>query len=286
MDHNIDKELLLEMFLMPDSKLKKESVVILGLWSRPLNIDYYSKYYYPDLIYDSSESEGISASDGHSYKSLKDKITKDQLRAIDRELLDLKNIFKRYSFPTDLRKIRRFLSSGKLEPENETFLRILKEEDLNLEEIGRLAKNRLEEIGKMDLMYILSIAYIDLYKIHQFLSSKLAKAITDNPVQKKAVEKKENDGPSATQWALYHYILQVAKVKPWFIPGKKKKEFIELGEIYGRSWSNLQGRYNAINNSQGKLGYQIGDTKVVKEIISEKHPEVIPHFEEVTSKLI
>lgn len=99
-------------------------------------------------------------------------------------------------------------------------------------------------------------------------------------------EKKKGErraGPSATQWALYHYTLQKCKIRPMF--QNKKEEFAELSTEYGKSHKNLEMRYNKIINSEGQEGYTEADAAVVESLLAEKHPEAIPIFNDLTKQL-
>ncbi|SFG24013.1 hypothetical protein SAMN04488033_1459 [Salegentibacter agarivorans] len=96
-------------------------------------------------------------------------------------------------------------------------------------------------------------------------------------------EDDNNLDPTATQWVLYHYILQKSKIKPWFVD--KKKEFKQLEKEYGKHWNNLQIRWNQINNSEGQEGYSKGDLRVVEKLLISNHPKAIPALEEISRKL-
>ena len=276
---NINKKLLLEIFLPPDEKLKKDAFVLLGLWSYPLNFNCYTEVYFSDMIFESCQAENIQMIDTEKYAKLKNHLIKLEIEAVLERLSELKGIFKRYSFPAHLKVIRGFLDKGELELENETFLNILREEELGLNVLEPLIKNRLTEIGKMNLFYILAVIYMDLYKIHQFLISELDHSVSDSETSSSTSESER----TATQWALYHYVLQKAKIKPWFT--EKKKGFIQLEKEYGRHWNNLQTRWNLINNSEGQEGYSKKDLLVVEAILKENHPEAISKLKEISDRL-
>jgi hypothetical protein len=165
---NLNKKLLVELFLPPDDQLKKDAFVFFCLWSASLNYEYYIKEYFPGVLFEVTVSDDVSF---ENQREIKRDFTKKEIEGINSIILDLTAIFKRYEFTANPRFISAFLKKGMLEPENETFLNILKKEDIELVVLEPLIKNRLAEIGKMDLFYILAVIYMDLYKIHQFLNS-------------------------------------------------------------------------------------------------------------------
>ncbi|WP_281681710.1 hypothetical protein [Zunongwangia profunda] len=105
----------------------------------------------------------------------------------------------------------------------------------------------------------------------------------DESLSNNVVNKNDDSEPTASQWALYHYILQKSKIKPWFF--EKKKEFMELEKEYGRHWNNLQTKWNQINNTQGQEGYSKKDLKAVKLLLNSNYPQALPVLEELSQKL-
>ncbi len=298
---NINKQLLFEIFLPPDEKLKKEAFVLLGLWSYPINFDCYTEFYFPDMMFECCQSENIDPMNSDKYSKFRNHLVKLEFESIKERLLELKEIFNRYNFPTNKQAIRAFLDKGKLEPENESFLRILKTENLEVHVLEPLIKKRLVEIGKMDLFYILSVIYLDLYKIYQFLIKKYDQSIPDCATSENITSKNrisfdpqesipEGSKIFNTVWeaVLYHSAISDKYPKE----ARSKKEMPELV----KNWYKPDGEtispnsfYNKLRNineartgNQTKEGkYTCKDYEAVAERLSKEHPEVLEKLREM-----
>ncbi|UAB84356.1 hypothetical protein INR75_19735 [Zunongwangia sp. SCSIO 43204] len=280
---NINKQLLFEIFLPPDAKLKNQGLGFIALWSSFLNYEYYSEIFFPDMVFERSQPDDIVS----NYSDIsvdKNHFVKSEIKVLNESISKLKELLKSYGFPAYLQAIRGFLNSGELEPENETFINKLKNENMEPSVMFSLIKNRLAEIGKMDLFYILSIIYVDLYKIHQYLIEKLDSSIPDkipNKSDPKVQEELEDDAlksykvfESVRQAILYHKILQDVDIEPHF--RNVSAEAHNLVEIYrkpgGEKWSALS-FYKSYFQVKNNRKYSLKDYEYVKNVIQDTYPK-------------
>jgi len=286
----------LKLFLPPDETIKKEVLSLLGVWSTSINFEYYTKKYFPEVLFEHIESQNIEATDFDKYSNSKNQFIKIEIESKSEILLEFKNIFKRYNISANPRVIGLLLKNNKLEPENETFLNILKNEDLELNVLAGLIKNRLAEIGILDLLYICGIIYFDIYKNHQFLLGELDRAVSGSKINDYVNNSESNnkintasssegseikpihDGAkvfeSVTQAILYHIILQDENIKPHFKNVLAESEnlvelYVKPGEERWASSSFNKAYYRVRNGKK----YMASDYKFVQEMIYKDFPE-------------
>lgn len=161
-------------------------------------------------------------------------------------------------------------------------------------ELVTVFQQKFQDVSNEVMLYFLVVMYLDLLRTEDFLKDKYNSEIQEQCLPKSSKvsieqiqqgKKNQEKKPTATQWALYHYILQECepRIKPRF--SDKKKEFQELEKEYGRHWNNLQIRWNLINNAEGQEGYRKEDVVVVERLLKNQYPEALPKLQEVSKKL-
>lgn len=99
-------------------------------------------------------------------------------------------------------------------------------------------------------------------------------------LQNENVWKNNKENVTATQWALYFFILHKCKFKPYF--QEKVKEIEVLSMELGLGAKNFQMKYNEINNKEGLEGYSQKDVVVVEQLLKRDYPAAIPRFKDIT----
>jgi hypothetical protein len=164
----------INLFLPISEEIKNNAFVTFGLYSKSLNFEYYTKVYFPGVLFEINTSKNVDSHFFTEYSKTKNAFIEKEIKTINDEIFEIKNIFKYFNISANTRFLNDFLKKGELEPENKTFLKLLQEEDLELDVLGPIIKNRLAQIGALDLLYICGIIYLDLYKNHQFLTAELS----------------------------------------------------------------------------------------------------------------
>ncbi|MCP9199010.1 hypothetical protein MKO06_03760 [Gramella sp. GC03-9] len=156
------------------SEIKHEAIEIIFKYSDFLTFNYYTEVYFPGLLFEKNLNTPED-----NYSKTTQTLIENEILFINTYLEIIRKIFRQFNFSEDYRDLTTYVNQGKLSSEDNLFLEVLKEEDLELEDLRPIISHWLSGKFNFELLYVCSVIYLEITKIFNFLISKVPSSTTN-----------------------------------------------------------------------------------------------------------